>query len=71
MLEWKRVTFNLDKLNSHFAKGYAANVVSRQKYLMLNESFVATVWVSTSQWLERSPRSRRVAQWLERLLRSR
>jgi len=46
MLAWKRVSFDLDKLNSNFAKELSANVVSRQKYLLSNEAFLAAVWVS-------------------------
>ena len=47
LLEWREVTFRLDKIQGTIASGIAKALKEREKKLMENDIFLAAVWIDS------------------------
>ena len=47
LFHWRKVMFNLGKLDNNLASALATALQSRQEFLLRKEAFLGAVWVSS------------------------
>ena len=48
LLRWRKIIFNLEKLEKSLANDLATSLQARQLHILRNEAFLAAVWVSNA-----------------------